>query len=131
MKDFYFRHPRGECKGTPQALDPNYVYRLQNCENPCYNTSKTLSKLLPLLQSKSHSHIFSCENTKENKLKLHSAFQTFHWQSHMAKQRKYLCKRKWLFILSGPLLGFFLCKCTFAMRMLDMALIVAMGSQIM
>lgn len=82
MKDFYFRHPRGEYKGTPQAPDQKNIYRLQNCENPCFNTNKTLSNLLSLLQSKTHSHIFSCENKTKNKIK--APFWTSYWQSHRA-----------------------------------------------
>lgn len=53
MKGIYSMHPRGEHKGTSHALDPNNVYRLPNCEHPFYDTSKALSELLPLHQSKS------------------------------------------------------------------------------
>lgn len=51
MEDLNFRHPRGKYNDTPPALDPNNVYQVQNSENPCYNKSKSLSKLLPLLRS--------------------------------------------------------------------------------
>lgn len=65
MKGIYSVHPRGGHKGASHGLDPND--RLPNCEHPFYSTSKSLSELLPLHQSKSLSHIFSRENKKKKK----------------------------------------------------------------